>query len=369
LKYKIKLLASLIRRSSNCVVYTGAGISTSSGLADYASSAAGELSAVFKSQQSSRRLSEYEIQPNLGHFCLYELHKMGYVKWWCQQNHDGLPQKAGMPHHAVNEIHGAWFDPSNPVVQMNGNLRSDLFEELLEWEQKCDLCLAIGSSLSGMNADILVESCGRRSFEKFNDIRNSNHNHDEASQFIGGSVIISYQSTRLDNLASLRLYGSINMILEALLRELNIVNISMDPTSVNILSDSIEYCNGRVISEDVYEIFGYDLKNGYRSSNPLDRLILDLREDQQVCIPHGSTQGSVGTVMNRTKLGNYKILFHVPLSQTKKKSSNDQQSQHKDAPQRMKTVPWRTELGKWMILSALNGQAKYLPILPYNQPS
>lgn len=28
------------------------------------------------------------------------------------------PRKAGFPQEALNEIHGAWFDPSNPVVPM-----------------------------------------------------------------------------------------------------------------------------------------------------------------------------------------------------------------------------------------------------------
>ena len=39
LKIKVKELAALIRKSTNCVVYTGAGISRASGIADYASKA------------------------------------------------------------------------------------------------------------------------------------------------------------------------------------------------------------------------------------------------------------------------------------------------------------------------------------------
>ena len=51
---------------------------------------------------------------------------------WVQQNHDGLPQKAGYPQQHLNEIHGAWFDPSNPVVPMSGTLREDLMTWLLD---------------------------------------------------------------------------------------------------------------------------------------------------------------------------------------------------------------------------------------------
>lgn len=62
----------------------------------------------------------------------------------------------GYPQDGLNEIHGAWYDPSNPVVQMSGNLRGDLFEWLREWEERADLVLVLGTSLSGMNADRMV---------------------------------------------------------------------------------------------------------------------------------------------------------------------------------------------------------------------
>jgi NAD-dependent SIR2 family protein deacetylase len=48
---------------------------------------------------------------------------MGRLKRWIQQNHDGLPQKAGLPQSAINEIHGAWYDVTNPVVKFSGEVR------------------------------------------------------------------------------------------------------------------------------------------------------------------------------------------------------------------------------------------------------
>jgi hypothetical protein len=52
------------------------------------------------------------------------------LQGWVQQNHDGLPQKAGYRQEDINEIHGSWFDPSNPVVKYSGSLRDDLYQHM-----------------------------------------------------------------------------------------------------------------------------------------------------------------------------------------------------------------------------------------------
>lgn len=62
------------------------------------------------------------------HYALCALDSAGLLHSWVQQNHDGLPQKAGFPQEKINEVHGAWFDPSNPVVFMDGTLRGDLVD-------------------------------------------------------------------------------------------------------------------------------------------------------------------------------------------------------------------------------------------------
>merc|ERR1711871_1615293 len=102
----------------------------------------------------------FAAKPTQAHHVLVALHDGGYLKRWFQQNHDGLPQKAGLDPTAINEIHGAWYDPTNPVVPMNASLRRDLMDDLHHWKEKTDLCLAIGTSLSGMNADRLAWSVG-----------------------------------------------------------------------------------------------------------------------------------------------------------------------------------------------------------------
>merc|ERR1719478_1553139 len=70
LKAKVGVLADLVRRSQNCVAYTGAGISTASGINDYATKADNSIAA-------GRKISPWEAQPTLAHRVLVALHKAG----------------------------------------------------------------------------------------------------------------------------------------------------------------------------------------------------------------------------------------------------------------------------------------------------
>ena len=62
--------------------------------------------------------------------------RAGLVQDWVQLNYDGLAQKAGCPQEAVLEVgpallpqvHGSWYDPSNPVVKPKGKMRDDMFQ-------------------------------------------------------------------------------------------------------------------------------------------------------------------------------------------------------------------------------------------------
>ena len=45
---------------------------------------------------------------------------------------------------------------------MDGSLREDLLAALLEAEERADLCLALGSTLCGMNADRIAASVAQR---------------------------------------------------------------------------------------------------------------------------------------------------------------------------------------------------------------
>lgn len=194
LREKVEMLAGLMAQSNHAVLYTGAGISTAAGISDYATRAGNASWAACEEKQ--KPVSLWEAQPTLAHRVFSSLYHHGYIKHWVQQNHDGLPQKAGFPQKDLNEIHGSWYDPSNPVVPMDGCLREDLIHRLLETESSCDLCLALGTSMVGMNADRIAISTSQRA-------RNARAT---------GLVIVSLQRTQYDEIAQLRIFATIDEV-------------------------------------------------------------------------------------------------------------------------------------------------------------
>ncbi|CAL1144617.1 unnamed protein product, partial [Cladocopium goreaui] len=147
----------------------------------------------------------------------------------------------------LNEIHGAWFDPSNPVVPMSGTLRGDLMSWLLEWETKCDLCLALGTSMVGMNSDRMAISAAQRA---------------KAGKALG-TVIVALQQTQYDTASSLRIFAPIDAVMQLLSVELQ-------------LGPEMEMPRPQVTElPHVYGNLPYD-KNGQRSDR--SRITLDLRE-------------------------------------------------------------------------------------------
>lgn len=198
LAQKIKLLSRMIKQSKQCVIYAGAGISTSAGIGDYAS----------KNKKGSLKGGK-KRRPTYAHHAITLMHdhKNNYIKHWCQQNHDGLAQKSGFPCSKVNEIHGSWFDKQNPVVKMDGKLGESQFEILQQWAVMSDLTIAIGTSLAGMTSDCTAE----QPIEKL--------------QVYGkgqGLVIINNQLTRLHCASSLNIFNDIDKTFAMLLKELKI---------------------------------------------------------------------------------------------------------------------------------------------------
>lgn len=122
MKNEISLIAEKIKHAGKNVVFTGAGISTESGIPDYRSQGGiwDKFRPVyfdeFMSSKESRK--EYwrrwvalyqgivEAQPNAAHMALARLEKMGLLQAVITQNIDGLHQASGFTEANIIELHG-----------------------------------------------------------------------------------------------------------------------------------------------------------------------------------------------------------------------------------------------------------------------
>ena len=121
---KIEAVAEMIMASRQAIVFTGAGVSTESGIQDFRSPGGlweqwnpDELT--FDKFMSSRASREHYwgfsraiwptmayAKPNVGHYALADLYKAGKLDCVITQNVDGLHQAAGIPDDKVIELHG-----------------------------------------------------------------------------------------------------------------------------------------------------------------------------------------------------------------------------------------------------------------------
>lgn len=116
-------LAQLIVRSRKIIAFTGAGVSTESGIPDFRSPG-GIWSKYdpedftiqkFVSSEESRRVFWKmsaegallsEAAPNPAHYAIADLHSLGKLDCVITQNIDNLHQKSGVPEERVLELHG-----------------------------------------------------------------------------------------------------------------------------------------------------------------------------------------------------------------------------------------------------------------------
>jgi len=120
---EIGRLAQLIIKSKKVIVFTGAGISTESGIPDFRSpggiwsrydpedftiqkflSGPAARKTIWKMSAESGLLTEAE--PNAAHYAIAELYQLGKLDCVITQNIDNLHQKAGVPEDKVFELHG-----------------------------------------------------------------------------------------------------------------------------------------------------------------------------------------------------------------------------------------------------------------------
>lgn len=103
---KIQDLAQYLYESQYPVFFTGAGISTESGLPDFRGPDGvwTRRDKGFASKPLS--VSWDSVAPNSGHYAIVELQKIGKLKFLISQNVDNLHLKSGIRHNLLAELHG-----------------------------------------------------------------------------------------------------------------------------------------------------------------------------------------------------------------------------------------------------------------------
>lgn len=107
LKLKCFELAKAIKNSKNCVIYTGAGISTSASIPDYRGP--NGLWTMLKKGVKVNLPDFSLVEPTYSHMVLLELVKTNAVTHIVSQNCDGLHLRSGIDRSKLSELHGNCF--------------------------------------------------------------------------------------------------------------------------------------------------------------------------------------------------------------------------------------------------------------------
>lgn len=170
LPQRIETLAQWMLASQYLVVFTGAGISTESGLRDFRGP-----DGLWTRRDRGLATPQQDwtgVKPNAGHIAIYELQELGKLAFLISQNVDNLHLKSGIRPELLAELHGnltkvrctecefkmdrAEGESECPlcggklvstVVNFGQSLPAKDLAESYEHSQKCDLFIVVGSSL------------------------------------------------------------------------------------------------------------------------------------------------------------------------------------------------------------------------------
>jgi NAD-dependent deacetylase len=250
---QIEATANLIVGAQRLVVFTGAGISTESGIPDFRGPD-GLWTKVdpedftyqrfISDREARKRLWEMhrdggflfgDVEPNRAHHAVVELERLGKLDCVITQNVDGLHQKAGNSEDKVLQLHGnmqwvkclacgarhpfaeirAWLTSGVEVpecARCGGILKPDAvffgesmpFRETTEAERRssaCDLCIVIGSTLSVYPAALMPQYAVRAGARL---------------------VIINDGATELDDIADVRISAKAGDVMSRVLERVKV---------------------------------------------------------------------------------------------------------------------------------------------------
>ena len=170
LDQRIKTLAQYMFEAKHLVVFTGAGISTESGLPDFRGPDGIWTRQAKGLPTKARRFDS--VEPNMGHMAIVELQKLGKLAFLISQNVDNLHLKSGIEPDLLAELHGnvtrlrcnrcegevdnfpdlvtcpfCGGKLASSVVDFGQSLPRRVIADSYQHSETCDLFIVAGSSL------------------------------------------------------------------------------------------------------------------------------------------------------------------------------------------------------------------------------
>ncbi len=248
---EVNLLLSEIKKSKRIIFFTGAGISTESGIPDFRgaegiwkkySPQVVEYSRFLASHQNRKEYWEFSnslyrkfksAKPNAAHYAIAKMERLGYLDCIITQNIDNLHQKAGNSEEKILELHGNAFkvrclncnkyysreeieknfprDGVPSCVRCDGILKpttilfgeplpEKVLEEAFRRARKADLLIVLGSSLVVYPAALIPL---------------------EVIQQEGKLVIVNLTPTQYDKYADIVIYEKCGKVMKEVMERLN----------------------------------------------------------------------------------------------------------------------------------------------------
>ncbi|MCP4755563.1 MAG: hypothetical protein GY866_32270 [Proteobacteria bacterium] len=171
LDQRIKTLAQWMVESERIVVFTGAGISTASGLPDFRGPDGVWTRRDKGLPPKDPKRDWSKSDPNIAHYAIVEMQNLGKLSFLISQNIDNLHLKSGIRFELLAELHGnvaryrcirceRTYPKSSDrescdcggsfkssVVDFGDSLPMDDLNESFRYSHNCDLFIVVGSSL------------------------------------------------------------------------------------------------------------------------------------------------------------------------------------------------------------------------------
>ncbi|KAI0202923.1 NAD-dependent deacetylase sirtuin-7 [Astrocystis sublimbata] len=237
---KVDAFVKLIRKSKHLIVCTGAGVSTSAGIADFRGPN-GVWTLRAQGKQAHNKKNTLQAIPTPTHMAIVELQNRGILTHVISQNCDGLHRRSGVLPDRISELHGnsnreycrdcgkeylrdfravSTYETSihdhrtgrrcalcngallDTIINFGENLPEEPLRLAREHADKADLCLVLGSSLTVSPSNEIPETVGRRRGAKL--------------------VICNLQSTPIDCLSDIRVFAKADDLMTRMMAKLEL---------------------------------------------------------------------------------------------------------------------------------------------------